>query len=197
MAVVLGIRHGEVENPDHLVYARSKGFPLGPRGIAAAERLGEALRNAAVVAVWASPLERAVQTAEALAAPHGLPVQVDERLIEWGGLVRWQGRPWAEAMVDPELLAMYADPVGHSPDDPLDGVGRRVLAWAGERAAAHDEGVVLGVSHEAPLIAADLAGRGGDWSAFRSVNVPHLGGVRLEPGPPEIVDPVEALAPSC
>src|SRR6478752_2801796 len=126
MAVVLGIRHGEVENPDHLVYARSQGFPLGPRGVAAAERLGDALRNAPVVAVWASPLERAVQTAEALAAPHGLPVLVDEGLIEWGGLVRWQGRPWAEAMVDPDLLEMYADPVGNCPADPLDGVGRHV-----------------------------------------------------------------------
>src|SRR5690349_25035754 len=106
MAAVLGIRHGEVENPDHLVYARSAGFPLDARGLEAAGRLGEALRNAPVVAVWASPLERAVQTAEALAEPHGLPVQVDERLIEWGGLVRWQGRRWAEAMVDPDLLAM-------------------------------------------------------------------------------------------
>ncbi len=197
MAAVLGIRHGEVENPDHLVYARSKGFPLDARGREAARRLGEALRTAAVVAVWASPLERALQTARALAAAHRLPVLVDERLIEWGGLVRWQGRPWAEAMVDPDLLAMYADPVGDCPADPLDGVGRRVLAWAGEQAAAHDEGIVLGVSHEAPLIAAYLAGRGGDWAAFRSANVPHLGGVRLEPGPPEIVDPVDALAPSC
>ena len=124
-------------------------------------------------------------------------MRVDERLIEWGGLVRWQGRPWAEAMVDPNLLAMYADPVGHCPAAPHDGVGRRVMAWAGEQAAAHDGGVVLGVSHEAPLIAAYLAGRGGDWSAFRSVNVPHLGGVRLEPGPPEIVDPVDNVAPSC
>ena len=145
----------------------------------------------------ASPLERAIETAAALAGPHGLPVRVDDRLIEWGGLVRWQGRPWAEAMRDPDLIAMYADPVGNCPDDPIDAVGRRMLAWAGEQAAAHADGVVLGVSHEAPLIAAYLAGRGTDPAAFRSVNVPHLGGVRLMPGPPEIVDPADALAPAC
>jgi broad specificity phosphatase PhoE len=150
-----------------------------------------------VIAVWASPLERAVETAQALAAPHGLEVEVDDRLIEWGGLVRWQGRPWGEAMTDPDLLAMYADPVGDSPADPLDAVGARVLTWAGEQAAVHGDGVVLGVSHEAPLIAAYLAGRGGDWAAFRSVNIPHLGGLRLVPGPPEIVDPADALAPAC
>src|SRR3954469_12722296 len=111
MAAVLGIRHGEVDNPDHLVYARSRGFPLDTSGREAARRLGETLRNAAVVAVWASPLDRALQTAEALAAPHGRPVGVDDRLIEWGGLVRWQGKPWADAVRDPELIAMYADPV--------------------------------------------------------------------------------------
>jgi broad specificity phosphatase PhoE len=196
MAAVVGIRHGEVENPDHLVYARSKGFPLAEAGRDAARLLGERLRSAPVVAVWASPLERAVETATALAAPQGLTVQVDERLIEWGGLVRWQGRSWAETMQDPDLIAMYRDPVGNAPDDPLDGVGRRVLTWAAEQAAAPD-GVVLGVSHEAPLIAAWLSGRGADYSAFRSVNIPHLGGIRLVPGPPEIVDPADALAPAC
>jgi len=197
MASILGIRHGEVENPDHLVYARSDGFPLAAAGLEAARRLSESIRNADVVAVWASPLLRAQQTAEALAEPHGLSVQTDERLIEWGGLVRWQGRSWPEAMQDPELLEMYADPIGRSPDYPLDAAGRGVLAWAEERAAEHDDGVVLGVSHEAPLIAAWLAGRGADFSAFRSVNIPHLGGVRLVPGPPETVDPAEALAPFC
>jgi broad specificity phosphatase PhoE len=197
MAAVLGIRHGEVENPHHLVYARSRGFPLAARGREAARLLGDALRNAPIVAVWASPLDRAMETARALAGPHGLDVGVDERLIEWGGLVRWQGRSWAETMRDPDLIAMYADPVGSCPDDPLDGVGHRVLAWAGEQASAHAEGVVVGVSHEAPLIAAYLSGRGADFASFRSVNIPHLGGVRLLPGPPEIVEPADALAPAC
>jgi len=196
VAAVLGIRHAEVENPDHVVYARSQGFPLAGRGREAARLLGEALRATPIVAVWASPLDRAVATARELAAPHGIKVQVDDRLIEWGGLIPWQGRPWAEAMRDPDLLAMYANPAS-SPEDPLDEAGRRVLAWAEEATAVHAEGVALGVSHEAPLIAAYLAGRGGDYSAFRMVNVPHLGGVRLLPGPPEIVDPAEALAPFC
>ena len=196
MGVVLGIRHGEVENPDHVVYGRSPGFPLTAAGLAAARALGEALRAADVVGVYASSLDRARQAAEALAEPHGLAVTVDDHLIEWGGLARWQGRPWAEAMKEPAVIEMYADPVGNCPDDPLDRVGARVIAWADDATAAHPEGIVLGVSHEAPLIAAYLAGRGADWSAFRAVNVPHLGGVRLVPGPPEITDP-SALLPAC
>ncbi len=178
------------------MYGRLDGFPLAADGMAAARTLGEALRNSNIVAVDASPLTRAQETARALAEPRGLEVRTDARLIEWGGLARWFGRPWAEAMTDPELLAVYADPAAKVNDDPLDEAAGRVTAWAEEAADRHPDGVVLGVSHEAPLVAAYLAGRGGDWSAFRMLNIPHLGGVRLIPGPPEIVDP-EILVPSC
>src|SRR5437588_612328 len=68
----------------------------------------------------------------------------------------------------------------------------KLLAAAREAAESHD-GVVFGVSHEAPLAAAYVVGRGADFSSFRAVNVPLLGCVRLEPGPPELVDPVSAL----
>ena len=53
--------------------------------------------------------------------------------------------------------------------------------------------MVFGVSHEAPLAAAYVIGRGADFSHFRAVSVPLLGAIRLVPGPPELVDPVEAL----
>jgi len=81
---------------------------------------------------------------------------------------------------------------GVAPHDPLPAVGERVLRWAREAAERH-EGVVFGVSHEAPLAAAYVVGRGADFSSFRAVNVPLLGSVRLEPGPPELVDPVSTL----
>src|SRR5690349_19259016 len=142
-----------VENPDGVIYARLPGFPLAADGLRRAQELGKLLAAAPVSAVYASPLERAVQTAGALASPHGLDVV---------------------------------------PDDPLPAVGERVLQWAREAAERHD-GVVFGVSHEAPLAAAYLVGRGADFSSFRAVNVPLLGSVRLEPGPPELVDPVAAL----
>jgi broad specificity phosphatase PhoE len=99
-------------------------------------------------------------------------------------------------MVDPALLAMYADPVSAAGES-LDEAGRRVTAWAEDAEGSAAEGVVLGVSHEAPLIAAYLAGRGVGFTGFRMVNIPHLGGVRLLPGPPDIIDPAEALAPRC
>ena len=134
-----------------------------------------------------------MQTARALAEPHGLDVIPDERLIEWSFWVRWAGTSWADLPTrEPEVAAYESDPAGVWPEDPLPDVGKHVLEWAREAAERHD-GVVFGVSHEAPLAAAYVVGRGQDFSTFRAVNVPLLGCVRLEPGPPELVDPVSTL----
>ncbi len=182
-----------VENPNGVIYARLPGFPLAAEGLRQAERLGALLAPAPVSAVYASPLERAMQTAGTLAAPHGLEVIPEERLLEWSFWVRWAGSPWADLPTrEPEVAAYERDPVGAWPEDPLPEVGSRVLEWAREAAERH-EGVVFGVSHEAPLAAAYIVGRGADFASFRAVNVPLLGSVRLEPGPPEMVDPIGAL----
>src|SRR5439155_7610889 len=182
-----------VENPSGVIYARLPGFPLAGEGRRLAEDLGGLLRAAPVSAVYASPLERAMETAAALAGPHGLEVVPDERLIEWSFWVRWAGTPWADLPTrEPQVAAYESDPAGANPDDPLPQVGERVLEWAREAAEEH-EGVVFGVSHEAPLAAAYVVGRGMDFASFRGVNVPLLGAVRLEPGPPELVDPVAVL----
>ena len=76
------VRHGQVQNPDRVLYGRLPGFNLSARGRAQAELLGKHFAGVRLTAVVASPLERAQQTAAAIAAPHGLQVETDERLIE-------------------------------------------------------------------------------------------------------------------
>jgi len=80
------VRHGHVENPDRVLYGRLPGFDLSARGRAQAELLGRHFAPVPLAAVLASPLERARQTAAAIAAPHGLEVEADERLTEAGSL---------------------------------------------------------------------------------------------------------------
>src|SRR5204863_8646572 len=141
-----------------LVYARLPGFHLSTDGRERATALAEALRPAPVAAVYASPLDRAAETAAILARPHGIAVQTDPRLSEWSFWSHWQGRPWTRIRdLDPDLLDAYTrDPASACPDDPLEGCGRRILDWAREADTAHPDGLVLGVTHEAPLIAAFL-----------------------------------------
>ena len=78
------IRHGEVENPDKVVYGRLPGFRLSAEGRAQLDRTRAWLaeRTSLETARWySSPLERATETAEILAPP-GADIRADARLIE-------------------------------------------------------------------------------------------------------------------
>jgi len=155
------------------------------------------LAAAPIAAVWASPLERAQETAAILSAPHGMAVQTDDRLLEWSFWVRWQGMPWMRIRERaPQLLDVYAnDPAAANPGDTLGDVGERVLQWAAEAEAAAQAGLVVGVTHEAPLQAAYFVGSGRRLSEFHAMHLSHLGMVRLRPGPAEVIHP-GALVPA-
>ncbi len=188
--MIVGVRHAKVRNPDGLVYARLPGFGLSEDGRAEAMELARLLAAAPIAAVWASPLERAQETAAILSAPHGLAVQTDDRLVEWSFWVRWQGMVWMRIRERaPQLLDVYAnDPAAANPGDTLGDVGARVLEWAAEAEAAAPAGLVVGVTHEAPLQAACFVGSGRPLSEFHAMHLPHLGMVRLRPGLEEGID---------
>jgi broad specificity phosphatase PhoE len=80
--VVHLVRHGQVENPRRVLYGRLPGYQLSRRGRAQAELLARHFAGTPLVAVLASPLERAQQTAAPIAAAHGLEVRTELRLIE-------------------------------------------------------------------------------------------------------------------
>lgn len=93
MATILLARHGET---DWNKEGRWQGWadpPLNDTGRAQARELAERLEATSFDAVFSSDLRRATETAEILAAPHGVPVIVDAELREidvgsWSGLTR-------------------------------------------------------------------------------------------------------------
>src|SRR5215472_9378114 len=82
MTVVHLVRHGEVHNPDGVLYGRLPGFHLSEEGILMAKAAAAFLAGRDVAVLLSSPLERALETAAPLAAQFGVEVRVDERLIE-------------------------------------------------------------------------------------------------------------------
>ena len=80
--IVHVMRHGEVHNPEGILYGRLPDYHLSVRGRAQAEAVAEWLAGRDIIYVVASPLERAQETATPIAAKHGLPIDVDESLIE-------------------------------------------------------------------------------------------------------------------
>jgi len=91
---LLLIRHGEVANPNHVVYGDLPGFHLSTAGVLQAHRTAEHLADRLVDVVLTSPLDRSVETATAIARHHDIEPTVDIRLTESGQFPHWTGHRW-------------------------------------------------------------------------------------------------------
>lgn len=89
------LRHGETEHNRLRLIAGSLDVPLNATGLAQARTAAASLRGSAVDAIWASPLQRAHDTARCVADVLGLEITLLAELAErnWGVL---EGRPRAE-----------------------------------------------------------------------------------------------------
>ncbi len=96
MPTLILVRHGEVANPNDVVYADLPGFDLSGSGVLQAHAVGRYLEGSHIDAVVSSPLARAVHTASAIARRHSLAVTIDNRLTETGMYPSWTGLRWEE-----------------------------------------------------------------------------------------------------
>lgn len=151
------VRHGEVRNPDHIVYADLPGFPLSVTGRAQAAEATVYLPHGSTVV--ASPLERAVETARIIADGTESRVVVDEALTEWGLSSRWAGQVWErlDETFPGELNAYLKHPerLPFSPE-PLNDLARRVSQAIRSRRDG-STGPLIFVSHQDPIQAARLS----------------------------------------
>ena len=76
------LRHGEVHNPQGVLYGQLEGYHLSELGHQMAQAVARHLADHDVTHVVASSLERAQETARPVAESHGLPVTTDDRVIE-------------------------------------------------------------------------------------------------------------------
>ena len=76
------LRHGEVHNPEGILYGRSDGFHLSVLGQQMAQKVADTIGERDIVHLRTSPLERAQETAQPLATARGLGAVVDPRVIE-------------------------------------------------------------------------------------------------------------------
>ena len=155
MVTVHLLRHGEVFNPEGVLYGRLPGFRLSELGEQQAEAAAKWLAQRDVGYLVSSPLERARQTAAPLAAATGLDVAVDDRLIEAANEL--EGRPVAGGkglLKDPSNWKFFRNPVRPSWGEPYVEIAARVLAAA--RSARDAAGVreAVCISHQLPIVCA-------------------------------------------
>jgi len=76
------MRHGEVENPEKILYGRQPGWRLSARGQEMAQTVADWSSSLDLGAIHASPLQRAQETATPIAKKHNLEIYTDPNLIE-------------------------------------------------------------------------------------------------------------------
>lgn len=159
--VVHLMRHGEVHNPERILYGRLPGYRLSDRGAAQAEATAASFADHDVAALYCSPLLRTRQTAEPVARVTGLEPVVVEDAIEagnsfeglhvkgvrsalWNPRYWWRlRRPW-----EPSWGERYGDIA-----DRLD----RVIARARTEAEGRE---AIVVTHQLCVVAASRRARG-------------------------------------
>jgi broad specificity phosphatase PhoE len=184
MLNVLGIRHGEVHNPGNVIYSGLPGFFLSEAGRAQAAAVASALEGIPVVALYASPLDRAIETATFIAEATGAEIVPDVRLHEWRHWEQWAGLTWEElATTSKESFDRYmTDPGSVTSGESLAELADRMDAWLADVEREHGDGLVIGVSHLEPLRAILLRRLGRPASDLFAIDIKQCEVVRLLPG---------------
>ncbi|SDD04824.1 Broad specificity phosphatase PhoE [Mycolicibacterium neoaurum] len=146
------MRHGEVHNPEKVLYGRLPGYNLSERGRLQAQAAADWLAAHDITYVVASPLERAQQTAAPIAASHGLDIDTDDDLIEsWNDFEGKRVAPGDGALRDPRNWPRLRNPRKPSWGEPYDEIAPRMTA-AMHRARVKAEGhEAVCVSHQLPV----------------------------------------------
>ena len=147
------LRHGEVYNPDGVLYGRRDGFHLSELGHTMAQRVADSIGDRDIVHLRVSPLERAQETAQPLAKRRGLEIVTDDRVIE--STNKFEGLNFSEGAMTilkrPRLWRYLYNPFRPSWGEPSKQIVARMMAAVEDarRAAAGHEAVII--SHQLPI----------------------------------------------
>ena len=162
--VVHLVRHGEVDNPDRVLYGRLPGFHLSDLGKRQAQAAADWLAARDIGHLAASPLERAQQTAGVVAEQTGLPIVIDDRLLEADNYLQGRRVAGGQGLLrDPASWRYLTNPLKPSWGEPYRQIADRTLAAARaarDATAAAGRGEAVCVTHQLPIVAARRAVQG-------------------------------------
>jgi broad specificity phosphatase PhoE len=151
------LRHGEVYNPQHVLYGRLPGYHLSDNGRMMAVAAADYFEGRPVAAVFASPLERAQETAQPVAERLGVQITTDARLIESSNVLEGKSVSLASLAANPLNWKYLWNPFRPSWGEPYDEVVARVREVVDRaRETARGEEAVC-VSHQLPIWVSRLA----------------------------------------
>jgi broad specificity phosphatase PhoE len=151
------VRHGDVHNPEQILYERLPGYRLSELGKKQAHDLGKFLEKKKIAALYASPLERTVETAGILASYlNGLRIVQDDRLIEVSTVAR--GRKFIDLEV--EEWDFYTPKYTSQGGETLQDIWKRMQKAIGDIVRTHEGQEVVVVSHGDPIMVSMVKHKG-------------------------------------
>lgn len=146
------VRHGQVFNPDGVIYERIEGFGLSDMGWEIASIAAEKAHEMNITRVVSSPLQRTRESVKPWLDNTGLELEVDARVIEnWNKLKGL--RPGARTFVKkPWLLRHFYNPQKPSWAEPYVEIQARMLQAARDLWDSTPDGDVVIVSHQLPIV---------------------------------------------
>lgn len=149
------LRHGEVDNPQHVLYGRLPGFRLSELGERQATAAAEWLTQRDLGYLVSSPLERAQQTAEPLAEATGLEVHVDERLTEADNHLEGRAVAGGRGLFsDVGNWKYFRNPFRPSWGEPYILIAERMLAAMRAARDRADGREAVCITHQLPIVVA-------------------------------------------
>lgn len=150
--VVLLVRHARTATTGKRLPGRAAGLVLSPAGRREAEAVASRLAGVKLAAVYSSPLERARETAAAIARPRRLAVRIARDLVDLD-VGRWAGLTLRAARKRPEWAAIQRHPSGFRfPNgESFTDMQARMVAALGRVVARHPGETVVAVSHADPI----------------------------------------------
>jgi len=149
------VRHAVTAETGSKLSGRAPGIDLSEAGRAQAEQTGERLAPVPVAAVYASPIERTIQTAELIAKHHGLPVLALPEVIE-ADYGDWTGEKLSDLMKLDLWKTVQAAPsrVRFPEGEAMVTMQARMVGAIEVLATDHPGETVVVVSHADPIKAA-------------------------------------------
>jgi broad specificity phosphatase PhoE len=152
-SIVHLVRHGQVHNPEAVLYGRQPGFGLSDLGRQMATRLGEYFADVPLDYLVSSPLQRAQETIAPIAAAHPqLEVHLDDRVIEAANV--FEGKSFGrynELLLLPSSWWALRNPLRPSWGESYTSIVERMRRALADAAAQVPGGQALVLSHELPI----------------------------------------------
>ena len=146
------VRHGEVHNPEKILYGLQPGWRLSDRGQQMAQVIGQWSKDLNLGAIHASPLQRAQETVAPIIKQHNLPLTSDVNLIEASNIFEGEKFELGSGVLKhPKSWRYLWNPWRPSWGEPYEQLINRMLKglFAARDAAAGKDAIC--VSHQLPI----------------------------------------------